>query len=242
MVATFLLLYVIAELANGYTYIPAKRGGFMVSGIPTLLIALSAFSLCTAAALTFIDHYDKRNNENTYIKTKKFLYSWSWKLFVAAPIIELVEWFLTISGVDVFPKFHGFADRYTFYSPSMQNFLIYVKPVEDIGLYIIGTSFGLISIGLLIKKLSSDGCKKLVFSLMCAGMLGLSFFGLTLSTKEFLMGKASYGRHHHAVVSATADPSKFNAVLLTNFILGGFMFTLSGVGLVGICTNRIKNV
>ena len=66
----FLLIFALAELATGYTYVLGKRGGYLLSGIPTLMIALSASALCAAAMSMIIDHYDKRENESSYAATR----------------------------------------------------------------------------------------------------------------------------------------------------------------------------
>ena len=64
----FLLLFTLAEFAIGYTFLSGKRGGVLLSGIPTFMVAFASLSLCLAAFLTIVDHYDKRPNEHHYLK------------------------------------------------------------------------------------------------------------------------------------------------------------------------------
>lgn len=68
--AVLLLCYIAAHLAIGYIYLPTKRGGVLLSGMPALAIMASIFFLSLPATLTIIDHYDKRPNEKTYKSLK----------------------------------------------------------------------------------------------------------------------------------------------------------------------------
>lgn len=70
--AVILLVYMSAGLATGYTYVPGKRGGFLLSGLPTLLLIICASALFLASLLTIIDHFDQRPNEATYTATRRW--------------------------------------------------------------------------------------------------------------------------------------------------------------------------
>lgn len=227
------IAYGIAELANGYTYIPAKRGGFFISGIPTLIIAIASFLFCIVAALTIIDHYDKRNNEKIYSMSKEAIFKTALYMFMGAPVVGILETVLLRNGIDIFPKFHGFAETFSYHTPGMQELLIYVTPFSDNALYIIGVSCGLVLIGESIVKWKNGKYKTLSSIFGCLGMIGIGVFILSTSFEELLLGTAGFGKDHSYSVTAIGEPAKFNAVLLTGFIIGGMFFISGCIALMG---------
>jgi len=227
-----LLLLLGAELATGYTYVPGKRGGLLLSGIPTLAIAASLVALCAACILTIIDHYDRRPNEDIYRANRRTCLKAAFWLFLVAPFLQLAISLLQLAGVNV-PTFHGIANQYTFYSSELQQYIRYVNPVLDKGLPIGLISALLCGSGLLVEKLSPGHWKRSTAVLMGAGLLGFSSLLLAGATRSFLSGEVETGRRHYqAIVRADNDPAKFNAVLLTHFGVGGILFSASIVTLV----------
>ncbi len=230
--AVVLLLYMCAGLATGHTFIPGKRGGFLLSGLPTLFIVLAASALFLASLLTIVDHYDKRPNEATYAATRKACLKAALYLFIAGPFVELVH---RLWGVDVFPEVHGLAESYTFYTPKLQALTRYVDPILNnvvaIGLLSLATG----ALGMLIDK-SSSKLRRIGGLLIGISMLGLSILMLASYARDFFMGEVKAGRR--LVVQAEQEPAKFNAILLTHFMLGGILFTASAFILLTAATGR----
>ncbi|MBK8102629.1 MAG: hypothetical protein IPK30_04935 [Cellvibrionales bacterium] len=228
-------------MATGYTYLPGKRGGILLSGLPTLLIVIAASGLFLASLLTIIDHYDKRPNEASYSRLRKYCLKSSLHLFIAAPFVELAQRLLLLWGIDIFPHIHGLAENYTFYNPRLNALVQYVEPITSNGVLIVLLAVVTGGLSILIDKHSSD-LKRLVGGLACVSMLSLSVLFLASSTHDFLSGNVKIGsKHHKFIVRAHQEPAKFNAVLLTNFALGGFMLTFSTFGLIGTMTDRLKS-
>ena len=238
--AVCLIAYMCAGMATGYTYLPGKRGGFLLSGFPTLLVVLAASGLFVAALLTIVDHYDKRPNEASYKSLRTSCLKSALYLFIAAPFVELAKRILLLWGVDVFPEVHGLAENYTFYSPELSALVRHIEPITSHGWLIALLAFATGGLGILIDKHSS-GLHRLVAALFGISMLGLASLLLASSTQDFLSGKVDAGRRSHKhEVRALDEPAKFNAILLTHFSLGGMMFTASALLLAGALTNRVK--
>ncbi|WP_349918930.1 hypothetical protein [Aeromonas veronii] len=244
LICLFIMLvciaYGIAELANGYTYIPAKRGGFFISGIPTLIIAIASFLFCIVAALTIIDHYDKRNNEKVYSMSKGAIFQTALYMFLGAPVVGILETVLLRNGIDIFPKFHGFAETFSYHKPGMQELLIYVTPISDNALYIIGGACCLVLISEPLEKYHEGKYKSLCPILGGIAMIGFGVFVLSISLEELLLGQAGVGKGHAYAVTAMDDPAKFNAVLLTGFIVGGMLFFFGCIGLMGSLIKKMR--
>lgn len=239
--ALFLLAFVLAELAIGYTYLPGRRGGFLLSGIPTLMIAISAATLLLAAVLTIVDHYDRRPNEESYKAVKLVCFKISFYLFVAAPFVELFESLLSLGGINPFPKFHGIAEQYSFYSPELKVYAHYLAPIKNSESSILILSILLLGVGFFVEKFFAGRAKQFVVLVAAIGMLGLSSVWLTSTTSDLLRGEVTAGRRaSKRVVHAENEPAKFNAILLTHFSLGGLMFISSAVVILGVITNRIR--
>ena len=232
-----LLVFITAVLANGYTFIPGRRGGVLLSGIPTLLVALSALALCFAALLTIIDHYDRRPNEHHYRAIKYICFKSALYLFFAALFFEFSEFLLRSSGIDIFPDFHGFAEHFTFYTPELERYIHYIQPLEHLAMFIGVMSIVLVLIGGLIKKYFDGVFTRLALFLISLGLFGMATLFLEIITMDFLHGEISA---NGVTYRALSEPAKFNAILLTNFIICAFLLLLSMAGIIGILTNRLK--
>ncbi len=241
LAALFLLVFVVAELATGYTYLPGKRGGLLLSGIPTLLIALSATALIVAALLTIVDHYDRRPNEQAYKSARSTCFKMALYLFFAAPFLELAELFIRAAGFEIFPRFRGLADTYTLYSPQLHGYVIYLSPILDHEVLIGAVSIAMLLLAYGIQRFWKQRFERLVLLLISTGICGLSMVWVANSAESFLTGEVTAGRRStKQVVYASREPAKFNAILLTHFTLGGLMLVGSGLGVLGVLTNRIK--
>ncbi|GEM_PF-2118793 len=237
----FLFVFVLAEVATGYTYLPTKRGGLLLSGIPTLLIAFSAIALIVASLLTIVDHYDRRPNEASYKRARSGCFKTALFLFLSAPVVELSERFLRAAGYDIFPQFRGLADTYTFYSPHLREYVTYLSPILDHEIQIGAVSITMMLIFFGFERFWKHRGGRLVLLIGFVGLFGLSMVWVANATENFLTGEVtSGGRSFKKVVYAKHEPAKFNAVLLTHFTLGGFMLIASGFAVVGVLTNRIK--
>lgn len=234
--AVGLLIYMCVGLSTGYTYIPGKRGGILLSAMPTFFIVGSASALFLSAMLTIIDHYDKRPNELVYKAAKRVLLKLALYLFIAAPLVGLAKDLLQLFGINIFPDLHGFAENYTLYSSDMNDYERYFDVILDNGwvVFLISVLAGFVGI-IFIKR----GSNKNRFSgaLVAFSMLGMSSLFLANSIQDFLSGKIKF---RHNIVYADQEVAKFNAILLTDFSLSGVMFTASVFVLVGVITGRIR--
>lgn len=235
--AAFLSLFALAEFATGYTFLPGKRGGVLLSGIPTVMIAVASLALCLAALLTIVDHYDKRPNEHHYRRVKSWCYKATFYLFIGAPFVEILEHILRHKGIGVFPDFHGFARTFTFYSPDLQRFQSYIDPLADMFLAIVGVSILLILLGMVLVKYFPRVPKRYGFLFGAWGFLGFWYVFLVSTVQDFLLGEIAT---NGVVYSAINEPAKFNAVLLMHFLIAAFMLLASAAFIVGIITKRLK--
>lgn len=236
--ALFLMVFALAEVALGYTYLPGKRGGFFLSGIPTLMLAAAATVLLAAVVLTIVDHYDKRPNEVAYKAAKSACYKVSLFLFLGAPFFELTERLLNLAGYSPFPSFHGIASQYSLHSPEFKNYAKYLAPIENQAPIIVVGSVLSLLIGFVVDKFFANRFRRFSLLLLGLGMMGMSLLWVVNATRDLMVGEVRYRTNH--IVYSEAEPAKFNAILLTHFSLSGFMLLMSGFVVVGLVTNRIK--
>lgn len=240
--AVALLAYMVVGLVTGYTYLPGKRGGFLLSAIPTLLIVGAASALFLSALLTIIDHYDKRPNEPTYRAARGYLNSAAFYLFVAGPFTEMAQRLLLSARIDIFPHLHGLAENYTLYDPTMNSLAHHVDPVLNNEGIIVFLAVFTGGIGFLVDKYSSD-LKRIAVGLMAFAMLCLSTLVLAKSAQSFFTGTVEAGgQSSRHLVHALEEPAKFNAILLTDFLVGGFLCAASLFVLIEVSTGRLKSL
>lgn len=236
--AVYLLLFTVAVLAMGHVFLPGKYGrGILLSGIPTLMIVFASLAVCLIAILTIIDHYDKRPNEHKYESIKITCIKIAAVLYLGAPFVEILEMILVHNNIHLLPKFHGFAENYTFYSPDLQKYAPYIEPLTNSAGWLFLAFFVLTLSGIGINKYYPTVSKRIVVVLTGLGMFCMSAAILFFSFEDFLSGQTT---DDDLVYKALEEPAKFNAVLLTNFVIGAFMMLASLYAVVAIITNRIK--
>ncbi len=240
--ALFLIVFVFAELSFGYTYLPTKRGGILLSGIPTLMLAIAATALLAAAILTIVDHYDKRPNEKVYKTGRSACLKAVIILFIGAFLFEVTEKLLRQAGYNPFPSFHGIAHHYSLHSIELKVYAQYLEPIiRRLKLIFALLFFLTLALGYGTAKLLGKKGKQIAFLAAGTGMIGLSLFWLLVAIHNLMIGEVSMGSHNSTqVILASNEPAKFNAVLLTHFSLAGFMLLTSVIVVVGVITKRIK--
>lgn len=229
LVATLLVMFALSALFNGAVYLPSRRGGVMLSGLPTLLIALASLAMATAAISVVVDHHDRRPNEAAYRRTRKRLLGAAGLLYLLAPLVEhlapdlaqSVRWHTSVLHV----------------SPSVARTWLELLPASTqagehvtwalIGLLLLGwlgqrtgtasgTRVGLVSFGMALALLGG-GCLVKVMESVAQGQIGHQ-----QGTAQ-IMTLASLQPEHFYAVAAT-----LLSVALTVLATGVF-FTLGGL-------------
>jgi hypothetical protein len=234
-----LLLYVLAALLTGYTYLPGKRGGVFLTGLSTLLLVFAAGCACVAATLTVVDHYDLRPNEALYAAARRKALKLALFALLAAPFVQMLDALLLLAGLDVLPRFRGFAPDFTVHSPRLRAYLTPLAPVFALVGPLLLWSFALLGLGLLLAKFFEARARRGMLLLLSLGLLGLATATLIHSVEALLAGEVRAGSGgRRAPVTAQAQPAKFNAVLLTRFGFGGLMLVGSTTLLFVAATGR----
>jgi hypothetical protein len=222
--------YAFAGLAIGYVYIPAKRGmGIMLSGIPTLIVALATAMLCLASVLVLVDHYDRRPNEYSYKNARSRLSKAAIALFVLAPLIEVVGrlWFPGIS-------YTGFAAHYAVDQEMVRPFASVLETLQHgvIPVMAIGLVLGIA--GYIADRLDPGPPTRPTLVCYSIVMLAFAAAGMLAVADDLASGSTSVGRSRHRIVlSAHQHTAQFNAVLLAKGSLFGVM-ALLGLGGVAL--------
>ena len=226
-------LYATAHLLTGYVYVPAKRGGFLLSGASTLMVVAAQLFIALGCAAKIIDHYDTRQNEHSYQRFIRISFKVSLTLLVLAPFAQIVIALLHIAGIDA-PSFHGLAREFTFYSPSLKAYES-VMSIDKALLMPLGiTAAVLLFFGWLTAKLKIDSTTRIQMLLIGSGFVLMSVLFMNMFMHDFFVGQTELGRSsNRTLVSVMTDPAKFNAVLLTKFSLVGFMLTFGFLGVLG---------
>lgn len=229
------LVYAVAELAIGYTYLPGKRGGMLLSGVPTLCIAVGSLLLCMSALLVVVDHYDTRDNEERYKRLRAQALKTGAVLIVIAPLIEIALIFVRVgSGAEPLSP-AGFAADVTWHDGTMKPYAGKVAAITDSGFFMgtLGVTFVLAVIALIAEKCRVESMRRfnavaiLSFSAVLAMMLVLT------TCEQFLQGEV---RMHRSgpVYTARAHPAFFNAVLLTKGMAGLAWLLACSLAAVGV--------
>ncbi len=219
------VLYVLAELATGYIFLPILRGGVMLSGAATILISCSSLALCLVAFSTIIDHYDKRNNEHKYKNFKKYCYKAAFILIIIAPCVQAINSICLIFGIHFIPNFTGLAENFTFYNPSLIKYKYLLRPILSKHEEVLWVSIPAATVAVFLKKCDFIGNERIAIFLLGLGCCGLGFLFLCHTLDSFLSGKI--GGYRSVVYYASVSPAKFNAVSISLFSFAILIFFTS---------------
>lgn len=236
IVAMAFLAYAVAELAFGYTYFPSRRGyGLLLSGVPTVMVALSATLLSVLAVSVVIDHYDRRPNEARYKTLQGTLGKIAVLLLVSAPFAEIIRSLLPHSVAIDALTYRGFAADIPLDARAYSGYARAIDGVLHGGfaitLFVLGLACGIA--GHIVDRIWKHKARKLTILLYSLLLVSLSSFGLLWTARQVVSGEASIGRsaHKHSILAAR-EPAKFNAVILTRGSLSILMLSLGIAGLV----------
>lgn len=238
--STLALAYCLAELAVGYTYMPGKRGGVLLSGVPTAMVATASLLFCIAAMLVVVDHYDTRENEAGYLRWRARATKTGIALGVMAPVMQIALIFVwTGTGKEPLPL-RGFAAESTWHDPAMR---VYADDVEAIGdsSVMIGLFFATLTLAcmaMLAEKFKVAAMRAINTFLLCLFGVMLGAMMVLSVAEDFLRGEVKVGARSAVVYTAQEVPAAFNAVLLTKGIAGSFILLMSGAGLFLVVTGR----
>lgn len=239
--ASLLLLYGLAELAIGVSYIPVKRAGLvLLSGTATLLIAMGVLLMCAACLLVVADHYDRRDNEPLYAFARKWLGLAGLGLLLLAPLSELVFALLhALAGIDV-PDYRGFARDATWHNPALVRYAPWLESTFDgrfVAVVLIASILALAA-SLAFQRWGGALARRIGFALAGACMIGFAVLLSTMVLIHFISGSTLSGSHRGGrQITAAAEPAKFNAALLTGSIASGVLL-LAGIGSIGVSFMR----
>lgn len=238
--STLALAYCLAELAVGYTYIPGKRGGgILLSGVPTVMVAIASLLFCIAAMLVVVDHYDTRENEAGYLRWRARATKTGIVLGVMAPLVQVALFFVwTGTGKEPLPL-RGFAADSTWHDPSMRVYADDVKAIGDSDLMMVLflSTLTLACMATLAEKFKVAAMRAINVFLLCLFGVVLGAMLVLSVAEDFLRGEVRVGRS--GIVYTTQEiPAAFNAVLLTKGIAGSFILLMSGAGLLLAVTGR----
>jgi hypothetical protein len=233
-----ILFYATAHLVTGYVYIPSKRGGVLLSGASTLMIVVAQLLIALGCAAKIVDHYDTRPNEHKYQQFRRTSFKTSLTLFLLAPLAQLVVTLLHIADVAV-PTFHGLANQFTFYSPSLKVYESVLSLDKSIFLLLGAAGAILLFVGWQVAKFELDSSGRVQMLLIGLGLLIFSILYMDIIMHDFVIGQTELGRRsHRTLVTAMSDPARFNAVLLTKFSVFGLIFTFSLLAVLGGLVGR----
>lgn len=235
--ATFLLLFALAAIATGYTYLPGRHGGIFLTGIPSLLLVLSALAACAALVLAILDHYDRRANEATYARARRATLRLALHAVIAALATWLLDGLLRAFGYDLFPRFAGLAAGYALHAPAFAPWASHLDRMLDAGVGI-GIVAGLAGIAALALGGRRSRHPRTVMALLAVCLLGIATLVLAASARALLAGEVQTGRHNQVVLLASKEPARFNAVLLSHFAIGGALL-LGSVALLVVAASGL---
>lgn len=228
------LQFACVAAANGLVHLPGKRGSVMLSGLPTLLIALASLSLFAASALYILDHHDRRPNEALYQAGRRFLGGLAFALFLAAPLLEHLApaWARSLSWhldwFDMRPgSFHALLSGY--------------PPEWRPGPATVGALAACLVVPALITKwVPALASSRLLLGVMGLGMAGLGACWMLESLFDIASGHiGGSGRGAMASWSA-ADPARFQAIAATHVTLALLIWSTGLLLTLAACLRPLK--
>jgi len=231
--SAFVLAYCVAQLAIGYTYIPTRRGGILLSGVSTLFIAFSSMLFCTAGVSLLVDHYDERDNEALYRRARAWMLKVGLGFLVLAPVLELLLAIMFISAGHEPLTYRGFAADATLYDPALAGYRESVAALSGhpVLIVVLVLTLLLAAIAWLSAKYRIPGMKGFQGLTAVALMGVVSVMCLLGAIEDFVAGEVSLSRSG-AVYTALDHPAQFNAILLTKSMAATVSLLFSAAGLV----------
>ena len=219
-----LAAFAMATLLNGFAYLPGRgNGGFLLAGTEALLIAISAIAMMLAAIFTVIAQYDDKSKTTTHEKAQSLCLKAGIFLFFAVPAFALVDLLLGSAGFASLPRYHGLVSEYALRLPQLASQVHYLNSYLEHGRLIFILAPFIIGLGLIPEF---GGTKKAIWYFLSGmGLLALSSFFLANATR-FLAAGIAIGP---SVYYAFENPGKFNAVVVTCFLLGEFLLVSGGL-------------
>lgn len=219
-------VYAVAELAIGYTYVPGRRGGLLLSGVPTFMIAFASLSFCLVSASVVADHLDPRDNTAAYRRARRWLLKVGIALLVLAPFAEIGMLAVHAMGGPAPPRFSGFAANAALHDPALAH---HGERMHDLmrSPVLVWSLAGSALAGLLLIVVGRLGVSvwpqlralaAIAFCLLCGVFLLLGVL------EVFFRGEVSLERY--GIISATTYPAAFNAALLARALTGAMMLTI----------------
>lgn len=74
----------IGVLSGHMYFLVSKRGPIHFSGVPALIFCAAVLAAATALMVTIVDHYDRRDNEEAYLRVRRWLWYGAGALLVAS--------------------------------------------------------------------------------------------------------------------------------------------------------------
>lgn len=223
--STFALAYGVAELAVGHTYVPGKRAGMILTGGPTLMIALAWLLFCVSSVLVVVDHYDTRDNEALYKRTRAWMVRAGAVLLVSAPMLEIALIFVRVDGTAGPALYRGFVADVPMHAPGLAMSVGRIADQLLHGLvgYLFLATVGLFALIVLAEKLKARVVNEVKAGVGLAMLGSLSVLMLCEAARQFATGQVKVHRH---LVLALEHPAEFNAVLVTKAFGGVFMLLM----------------
>ena len=233
------LFYAVAELAIGYTYLPGKRGGMLLSGVPTLCIAAGSLLLCLSALLVVVDHYDTRDNEERYKRLRAQALKTGAVLIVIAPLIEIALIFVRVgSGAEPLSP-AGFAADVTWHDGTMKPYAGKVAAITDSGFFMgtLGVTFVIAVVAMIAEKRKIESMRRFN-ALAILGFCAMLAMVLILTTCEQFLGGEVRMHGSGTIYTAREHPAVFNAVLLTKGMAGLALLLVCPLAAVGVLRQK----
>lgn len=231
LLAVVTLAYGIAHLAIGHTYLPGRRGGLLLPGIPTLLVAVASLLCCVVALSVVVDHYDERRNEPAYRRARRWMLKAAIALLLFAPFAELCLLLLHAMGGPAPLQYRGFAADVALHVPALAHHGEWVGALARSPV-LLWTGAGTLVLALLLAvagKLRLRIWPQVQALVMVATCLLLGVFMSLGVAEDWLRGEVSLRRQ--GVLTAIEQPAAFNAVLLAQGLVALLLLAMGVLAL-----------
>lgn len=89
VLSLILIVYGIIALRNDDLYIPARRGGVHLHGLPMIIMLIAMACAVLAMLLVVVDHYDRRDNERSYRMASLTIQGIAWTCLVVSLALDV---------------------------------------------------------------------------------------------------------------------------------------------------------